>query len=204
MVIGVLALQGAFREHQKILADCGVKSIEVRKSEQLNDIKGLIIPGGESTTIGKLLWEFKLFEPILTLAKQGMPVYGTCAGMILLAKEIAGSSQPRLDLMDIVIHRNAFGRQVESFEADLQIEALGEKPFRAVFIRAPLILKTGMGVEVLARYEDKVVFARQGIFLVSSFHPELTDDVRIHRYFLEIVEKAKKTIPHRSTNQTLN
>lgn len=190
MVIGVLALQGAFREHQKILADCGVESLQVKKAEQLDGIKGLIIPGGESTTIGKLLCEFNLFEPILSLAKQGLPVYGTCAGMIVLAKEIVDSNQSRLGLMDIVVQRNAFGRQIESFEADLQIPALGEKPYRAVFIRAPLILKTGVDVDVLAQWEGKVVFARQGIFLVSSFHPELTEDMRIHRYFLEVVKKT--------------
>ncbi|SHJ70087.1 pyridoxal 5'-phosphate synthase glutaminase subunit PdxT [Desulfofundulus thermosubterraneus] len=185
MVIGVLALQGAFREHQEMLAALGVESRQVRKPEQLDGINGLIIPGGESTTMGKLLHDFHLFEPIRQKALQGMPVFGTCAGLILLAREIIGSGQPRLGLMDMAVERNAFGRQVESFEVDLDVPALGEKPLRAVFIRAPYIVSVGPGVEVLARYGDKIVLARQGCFLACAFHPELTDDTRLHRMFLD-------------------
>ncbi|SHF31123.1 pyridoxal phosphate synthase yaaE subunit [Desulfofundulus australicus DSM 11792] len=185
MLIGVLALQGAFREHQEMLASLGVESRQVRKPEQLEGIDGLIIPGGESTTMGKLLQDYHLFEPIRQMALQGMPVFGTCAGLILLAREITGSSQPRLGLMDITVARNAFGRQVESFEVDLSVPVLGEEPLRAVFIRAPYIVSTGPEVEVLARYGDKIVLARQGRFIGCAFHPELTDDTRLHRLFLE-------------------
>ncbi|AEG13658.1 Glutamine amidotransferase subunit pdxT [Desulfofundulus kuznetsovii DSM 6115] len=185
MLIGVLALQGAFREHQEMLAALGVESRQVRKPEQLEGINGLIIPGGESTTMGKLLHDYHLFEPIRQKALQGMPVFGTCAGLILLAREIVGSAQPRLGLVDMVVERNAFGRQVESFEVDLDVPVLGEKPLRAVFIRAPYIVSVGPGVEVLARYGDKIVLARQGNFLACAFHPELTDDTRLHRLFLQ-------------------
>ncbi|NLI14290.1 pyridoxal 5'-phosphate synthase glutaminase subunit PdxT [Pelotomaculum propionicicum] len=185
MKVGVLALQGAFREHQKMLEACGVESAQIRKPEQLDGLAGLIIPGGESTTMGKLLNEFNLFEPITRLGRDGLPIFGTCAGLILLARDIAGSAQPRLGLMDMRVERNAFGRQVDSFETDLDIAAVGKPPFQAVFIRAPYILSVGSGVEVLARYGEKIVFARQGRFLAAAFHPELTGDNRIHRYFLE-------------------
>lgn len=185
MKVGVLALQGAFREHQKMLADCGVESAQVRKPEQLEGLSALIIPGGESTTMGKLLNDFHLFEPIIKLGQSGLPILGTCAGLILLAKEIAGSEQPRLGLMDMHVERNAFGRQVDSFEADLDIPVVGPQPFRAVFIRAPYIISVGSGVEVLAKFGEKIVLARQGRFLAAAFHPELTEDKRIHLYFLE-------------------
>lgn len=185
MKVGVLALQGAFREHQDMLARLNVESTQVRKPEQLEGISALIIPGGESTTIGKLLCDFNLFEPISKLGKEGLPIFGTCAGLIVLAKDIAGSNQPRLGLMDITVERNAFGRQVDSFEADLTVPAIGEHPFRAVFIRAPYILSVGSSVEVLASFKDKIVFARQGRLLAAAFHPELTKDKRIHRYFLD-------------------
>lgn len=184
MLIGVLALQGAFIEHQRALAACGAQSRQVRKPEQLDGLDGLIIPGGESTTMGKLMNDFGLFEPIITRAKKGLPVFGTCAGLILMAREIAGSQQPRLGLMDMVAERNAFGRQVESFETDLAVPVLGEEPFRAVFIRAPYILQAGPAVEVLARFEEKIVYARQGRFLAAAFHPELTADSRLHQLFL--------------------
>lgn len=185
MKVGVLALQGAFREHQKILADCGVESTQIRKPEQLKGISALIIPGGESTTMGKLLNQFQLFECLVKLGKESLPIFGTCAGLIMLAKDIAGSEQPRLGLMDISVERNAFGRQVESFEADLDISVVGQDPFRAVFIRAPYILSVGNDVEVLARFGEKIVLARQGRFLAAAFHPELTGDLRVHRYFLD-------------------
>lgn len=188
MVVGVLALQGAFIEHQKSLTACGVESIQVRKPEQLEGIQGLIIPGGESTTMGKLMHQFHLFEPIIELGRRGVPIFGTCAGMIMLAKEIAGSAQPRLGLMDIEVERNAFGRQVESFETDLPVPDLGEEPLRAVFIRAPYIKSTGKNVKVMASIDDKIVLAHQDNYLAAAFHPELTNDIRLHRYFLSMIQ----------------
>ena len=189
MKIGVLALQGAFREHRLMVERCGVQAVEVRKPEQLADIDGLIIPGGESTTIGKLLNDWGLLDAIKTRAATGMAIFGTCAGLILLAKDIVGSDQPRLGLMDIVAARNAFGRQRESFEADLQVAELGDEPVRAVFIRAPQIESAGAGVQVLASVNDKAVIARQGKLLVAAFHPELTTDDRLHRYFIRMIEE---------------
>ncbi len=190
MLIGVLAMQGAFREHQQALAECGVKSIQIRRPEQLAGIDGLIIPGGESTTIAKLMKDYGLFERVKKLGEEGMPIFGTCAGMILLAREIEGSDQPRLGLMAIKVRRNAYGRQVNSFEEDLEIPVLGKEPFQGVFIRAPQILEVKNSVEVLARQGEKIVFAREGNFLAAAFHPELTDDLRLHKYFLEIVKKS--------------
>ena len=187
MKIGVLALQGAFIEHEKILRRLGVDAIEVRLPEELAGLDGLIIPGGESTTIGKLALKWRLLEPIRALAEAGRPVWGTCAGMVLLARDVVDGvpGQPLLGLMDIAVARNAFGRQVDSFEADLKVSALGEPPFHAVFIRAPLIERVGAGVDVLARLEDgAVVAARQGNLLATAFHPELTEDDRFHRYFM--------------------
>jgi 5'-phosphate synthase pdxT subunit len=186
--IGVLALQGAFREHLEMLAGLDAEGREVRRPEEMRGLDGLIIPGGESTTIGKLAAEWGLLPPIAELAANGTAVWGTCAGMILLAKDI-GREQPLVGVMDIVVARNAFGRQVDSFEVDLPVPALdGDgSPFRAVFIRAPLIERVGPGCEVLARLEDgTVVAARQGNLLVTAFHPELTDDTRFHRYFLDM------------------
>ncbi|SFR16667.1 pyridoxal phosphate synthase yaaE subunit [Desulfoscipio geothermicus DSM 3669] len=189
MQIGVLALQGAFREHQWSLEKCGASTRQVRKPEELEGLDALVIPGGESTTMGKLLKDFNLMEPIKKLAGEGMPVFGTCAGLIMLAKQIRNSQQETLAMMDIEVERNAYGRQVDSFETDLSVEGLGAEPFRAVFIRAPYITRVNDGVEVLARYGDKIVCARQGRFLVAAFHPELTDDLRMHRYFIENVAK---------------
>jgi len=191
MLIGVLALQGAFIEHQRTLAACGVQSRQVRKPEQLTGLDGLIIPGGESTTMGKLMNDFGLFAPVKEMAENGLPVFGTCAGLILMAREIAGSDQPRLGLMDMTAERNAFGRQVESFETDLDVPRLGGPALRAVFIRAPYISRVGPQVEVLARYGDKIVCARQNRFLAAAFHPELTDDRRLHRFFLEMCASRK-------------
>lgn len=187
MVIGILALQGAFIEHQKALTVCGVKSIQIRKPEQLAEVQGLIIPGGESTTIGKLMQQFHLFDAIIESGRKGMPIFGTCAGLIMLAKAIIGSEQPRLGFMDIEVERNAFGRQVESFETDLVAPDLGKEPIRAVFIRAPYIKNVGDQVKVMAKYQDKIVLARQDNFLAAAFHPELTEDVRLHRYFLDMI-----------------
>ncbi|MCC6616908.1 MAG: pyridoxal 5'-phosphate synthase glutaminase subunit PdxT [Anaerolineae bacterium] len=192
MKIGVLALQGAFIEHVSRLRSLGVDAIEVRLPEQLEDLDGLIIPGGESTTIGKLAVEFGLVGPLRHFAEQ-RPVWGTCAGMIFLAKDIGIDRQPILGLMDIHVNRNAFGRQVDSFETDLKIAPLGDVPFHAVFIRAPIVTETdaGKGVDVLAQLEDgRIVAVRQGHLLATAFHPELTDDDRLHRYFIQMIEKG--------------
>lgn len=192
MKIGVLALQGAFREHRQMLEQCGAEVLEVRKPEDIDQIDGLVIPGGESTTIGKLLNEWGLAEPIKKRVQEGMPIFGTCAGLIIVARTIIGhESQPRLALMDITARRNAYGRQVDSFEGDFTIPELGERPFKAVFIRAPYIEKCEPCVQVLAEHEGKAVLARQKNLLVASFHPELTQDDRIHRYFLTMVEEYK-------------
>lgn len=191
---GVLALQGDFFEHIQVLRRLGVEAREVRLPEHLEGLDGLIIPGGESTTIGKLAVAYHLVEPIRRMAKEGIPIWGTCAGMILLAKDV-GQDQPLIGAMDITVKRNAFGRQVDSFETDLFIPALDVvstveergKPFRAIFIRAPYIQKVGHGVEELAHLADgTVVAARQGNLLATAFHPELADDTRFHRYFLNM------------------
>jgi len=184
--VGVLALQGDFREHLEALQAAGAETREVRRPAELADLDGLIIPGGESTTIRRLLAAYELGEPIRRRAAAGFPVYGTCAGCILLAHEVDGEGVPPLDLVDIGVARNAYGRQVESFEADLSVPVLGPEPLRAVFIRAPRIERVGPAVETLARLEDgSVVAARQGNLVVTTFHPELTGDSRFHRYFLE-------------------
>ncbi|HWI55251.1 MAG TPA: pyridoxal 5'-phosphate synthase glutaminase subunit PdxT [Desulfobacteria bacterium] len=190
MRIGVLALQGAFIEHEKVLQELGCETVQVRKKEQLEEIDGLIIPGGESTTIGKLMEEFDLAEGIKKKANEGMPVFGTCAGLIVLATDIFESAQPRLGLMNIVAHRNAFGRQVDSFETDLDVKGLEGEPFKAVFIRAPYIKEAGKEVDVLASHNDKIVLARQGNIMAAAFHPELTDDNRIHRIFIDLIKAS--------------
>lgn len=192
MKIGVLALQGDFAEHVQLLKKIGVDAVEVRLPNELADIDGLIIPGGESTTIGKLAVRFGLMEPIRRLAET-RPVWGTCAGAIFLSKDTR-YPQPMLELMDIAVLRNAFGRQAESFETDLDIPeiAMPENggPFHAVFIRAPLIESVGADVRVLAKLSDgRIVAARQGRLLATSFHPELTGDDRFHRYFLSLVSE---------------
>ncbi|HXX59458.1 MAG TPA: pyridoxal 5'-phosphate synthase glutaminase subunit PdxT [Dehalococcoidales bacterium] len=189
MKIGVLALQGAFAEHIDVLRRLGVEATEVRLPEQLAGLDGLIIPGGESTTFKILMQNYSLEEPLERLAAGGFPIYGTCAGMIMLAKELSDArGVTPIGVMDIKVRRNAFGRQVDSFEADVPIEPLGEKPFHCVFIRAPLIEWVSKKVKVLARLENgEIIAARQGKMLVTSFHPELTDDARIHRYFIDVV-----------------
>ena len=192
MKAGVLALQGAFIEHEKMLRRLGVETVQVRLAKDLEELSALIIPGGESTTIGKLATDFGLVEPLREFAKE-KPVWGTCAGAILLAKD-THREQPLLNLMDIQIARNAFGRQVDSFEISLDIPCLkpysnGTAAFKAVFIRAPLIESVGEKVEVLSKLEDgSIVAARQGHILATSFHPELTEDDRFHQYFLELVK----------------
>jgi 5'-phosphate synthase pdxT subunit len=189
--IGVLALQGDFREHREALDRLDVSVHEVRLPRDLADLDGLIIPGGESTTIVRLLRTSGLLEPLRDLARDGFPMWGTCAGMILLAKHLDTSGIPALEAMDIAVRRNAFGRQVDSFEADLSISVLGAPPFRAVFIRAPIIEQVGPGVEVLARLDDGTpVAARQGRLLATAFHPELTPDLRLHRFFLQTTSHA--------------
>ena len=185
MEIGVLALQGAVREHLSSLALCGITGRPVKRLSDLDGLTGLIIPGGESTTVGKLLVRYDLLEPIGERAAAGLAIFGTCTGLILLAREIEGSTQPRLGLMDMSVRRNTFGRQVDSFEADLDVPVLGPEPLRAVFIRAPEVTVVGPRALVLARYEGHIVLVRQGRYLAGAFHPELTPDVRLHRYFLD-------------------
>ena len=199
MRIGVLALQGDFAEHEAVLRRIGASPRQVRLPAELDGLDGLIIPGGESTTIGKLAVTFGLIEPLRSFAASH-PIWGTCAGAIFLSRD-AKREQPLLGLMDIIIERNAFGRQVDSFEADLTIPALAapERPFHAVFIRAPLIERTGKGVEVLARLPEgrsgAIVAARQANLLATSFHPELTGDDRFHRYFLSLVRSKPSDDP---------
>lgn len=189
MKIGVLASQGAFAEHIAALKKLDTEAVQVRLPGELKNIDGLIIPGGESTTISLLMFNYDLLTKISDLAEAGMPVFGTCAGMIMMAKNVIGNSTRTLGLMDISVKRNAFGRQVDSFETDLPVPVLGKKPFPAVFIRAPLIESYDKSVETLAKLSDgKVVAVKQGKMLASAFHPELTDDLRFHRYFLDIVK----------------
>ena len=187
MKIGVLALQGAFAEHVTALRRLGVEAVEVRLPEDLEGLDGLIIPGGESTTIGKLMVHYQLIEPIRELAQSGRPILGTCAGMIVLAREIDGSDHPRVGLMNIEVPRNAFGRQIDSFETPLELERVAGEPFPAIFIRAPQIKRVGDRVSVLGRLSDGTVVAvQQDNLLALAFHPELTTDPRLHQYFLEL------------------
>jgi len=189
MRIGVLAAQGAFAEHIATLHKLQVEAIPVRLLQELRGLDGLIVPGGESTSISHLMLAYNLMSEIRNLAKSGLPIFGTCAGMILLASRISDSDRIEpIGVMDLTVRRNAFGRQVDSFETELKIPALGEKPFPGVFIRAPLIERAGSEVEILARLaDDTIVAARQGKLLASAFHPELTNDLRFHQYFLDIV-----------------
>ena len=200
VTIGVLALQGDVEEHLTMLRRCGVNAIRVRTPEDIGKIDGLIIPGGESTTVGKLMERFGLDVAIRNAAADGKPIFGTCTGMIVLSREIVDSQQARLGLIDLKVLRNAFGRQVDSFEADLRIPELGpdqeSHPVRAVFIRAPWIESAGLGVQILAAIQDKGVLARQGPILVSAFHPELTDDPRIHNYFIRMARESKANRHH--------
>ena len=194
MKIGVLAAQGAFAEHIAVLKKLKVAALPVRLPRELEDIDGLIIPGGESTAISRLMDNYNLTSKIKNRALNGLPILGTCAGMILLAKELPDSSIEPLGLMGITVRRNAFGRQVDSFETELSIPVLGEKSFPAVFIRAPLIERVDGDVTILARLNnDAGVAARQGNLLVAAFHPELTSDLRFHKYFLNIVAEHNKS-----------
>ncbi|SFF35317.1 5'-phosphate synthase pdxT subunit [Paenibacillus catalpae] len=192
MKIGVLALQGAVAEHIRSLEAAGAEAVAVKRMEELAELDGIVIPGGESTTIGKLIRKYGFLEALQDFSKQGKPLFGTCAGLIILADKIDGQDDAHLKLMDMVVARNAFGRQRESFETDLPIKGINE-PIRAVFIRAPLIKEVGSSVDVLSVYNDEIVAARQGHLLACSFHPELTDDFRLHAYFVDMVKEATKT-----------
>jgi 5'-phosphate synthase pdxT subunit len=181
MKIGVLAIQGAFREHLQTLDAIGVEGVPVRLPADLADVGGLILPGGESTTMRRLIARWDLAEPILDLAARGAPLFGTCAGMIVLAREIAGEP-PILPLLDVTVQRNAFGRQLDSFEADLSVPILGDRPVHGVFIRAPVIERVGPGVDVLARLDDdRIVAVRERNVIATAFHPELAGETRFHR-----------------------
>lgn len=185
MRVGVLALQGDFEAHVRALARAGAEPVVVRTREDLESVDRMVIPGGESTTIGKLATTYDLVEPLRKRAADGMPILGTCAGMIMCAKRITEGDQPLLAIVEVTVRRNAYGRQVDSFETDLSFKGLAD-PVHAVFIRAPWVEEVGPGVEVLAEHRERPVAARQGRILLCSFHPELTDDLRIHRLFMEI------------------
>lgn len=191
--VGVLAIQGDVREHLQHTAKAGAQAVPVRLVRDLDGTSGLIIPGGESTTIGMLMAEYGLIDAILERARDGhYPIYGTCAGLILMAKNVIGKSPARLGLVDIDASRNAYGRQIASFEVDLNVPVLGAVPFPAVFIRAPKIQRLGSSVTPLAWHQGEVVMAESGPYLVSSFHPEMSHDLRIHQYFLAKVERTAR------------
>lgn len=185
--IGLLSLQGAVREHLNMLEGLGAHGVVVKKPHELSHIDGLIIPGGESTTISKLMARYGFIQPIKDLSKSGLPIFGTCAGMILIASEILDGGESPLGLMDIVVRRNAFGRQRESFETEIDANGITGGPFPAVFIRAPWIERVGEGIKVLAKLDGHIVMAREKNLLAAAFHPELTDDMRIHEYFLKMI-----------------
>ena len=188
MKIGILALQGAFVEHEKVLAKLGVESVELRNLEDFqqyrSDLSGLILPGGESTTMGKLLRDQDMLLPIREAIQSGLPVFGTCAGLILLAKEISSQEESHLATMDIVVERNAYGRQLGSFYTEADCKGVGKIPM--TFIRGPIISSVGDGVDVLSIVNDQIVAAQEKNMLVTSFHPELTDDIRLHQYFINM------------------
>jgi 5'-phosphate synthase pdxT subunit len=193
-LVGVLALQGDVVEHVAALESAGAHAIPVKTRDQLASVDGLVIPGGESTTVMKLLERFDMAAPIIARVRNGMPLWGTCMGMIVAAHDVADLNQPTLDLLDITVRRNAFGRQNDSAEVELSIPAIGAAPFPAIFIRAPWIERVGASVELLAQREGHGVMVRAGNVLGTSFHPELTSDTRIHAYFLKIVREAQKTV----------
>ncbi|MEK3826295.1 MULTISPECIES: pyridoxal 5'-phosphate synthase glutaminase subunit PdxT [Paenibacillus] len=193
MKIGVLALQGAVTEHICSIERAGAEGVAIKQIQQLEELDGLILPGGESTTIGKLMRKYGFMEAIRAFAAAGKPVFGTCAGLIVMAKRIQGQDEAHLELMDMTVSRNAFGRQRESFETDLPVKGIDET-VRAVFIRAPLIESVGEQVEVLSTYKDEIVTARQGHLLACSYHPELTDDYRLHAYFVDMARAYKQSV----------
>ena len=190
LTIGVLAVQGDVREHVRVLTELGAHAYGIRRPTELANLDGLVIPGGESTTMDKLVRAFDLYDPLRALIAEGLPVYGSCAGMIMLADRIAEPrpGQQTLGGMDVTVRRNAFGRQVDSFEEDLDFAGLGDGPLRAVFIRAPWVEEAGDGVEVLARAAGRIVAVRQGPLLATSFHPEVTGDTRVHELFVDIIK----------------
>jgi pyridoxal 5'-phosphate synthase pdxT subunit len=193
--IGVLGLQGAVREHVRSVEVCGAEAYVIKWPEELKEMDGLIIPGGESTTMRKLIDKYNFMPELKQFAADGKPMFGTCAGLILLAKHVAGYNEPHIGVMDVTVERNSFGRQRESFEADLDISGVAEQ-FSAVFIRAPHIVEAGEDVEVLAKHNGRIVAAREGQFLGCSFHPELTDDHRLTAFFVGMVvdSKAKSSV----------
>jgi len=187
LLIGVLAIQGDFIEHINILQTLGVECREIRLPEQLSDVDGLIIPGGESTTLSRLLTRYDLRQPIKKLAIDGKPLWGTCAGMIMMASEITENDPVPLEIMDIGVQRNAFGRQIDSFEQELEITGFDETPYHAIFIRAPVIKRVGSGVSIMASLQDgRPVAVQQANLMATSFHPELTKDARFHTHFLNL------------------
>ncbi|MDF2682832.1 MAG: glutamine amidotransferase subunit PdxT [Brevibacillus sp.] len=190
MKIGVLALQGAVVEHVRMLEEAGATAVSVKKVEELDDLDGLIIPGGESTTISKLMHKYGFLKAIREFGEAKKPIFGTCAGAILLANRINGQDDFHLGLMDIKVERNAFGRQKESFEVEMPVAGVAAD-YPAVFIRAPYVMEVGENGQVLAKYEEKIVVARDGHYLAAAFHPELTDDIRLHKYFLEMVREYR-------------
>jgi 5'-phosphate synthase pdxT subunit len=196
MRVGVLALQGTFIEHIGLLRQLGVEAPPIRLPHELNTLDGLIIPGGESTTMLRLMESFGLVQPIREMARNGLPIWGTCAGMVLLARSVSNYEMETLGLMDMKVRRNAFGSQIDSFEADLEIPLVGEEPFHAVFIRAPIIEEAMPSVEILSRLPDSTIVAtRQNRLLACAFHPEFTDDLRFHSYFLSIVNQKPSRSP---------
>jgi 5'-phosphate synthase pdxT subunit len=188
--IGVLGLQGAVREHIRSIEACGAEGIIVKTTDQLDEVDGLIIPGGESTTMRRLIDKYDFMEPLKKFANDGKPMFGTCAGLIILAKNLVGYSEPHLGLLDVKVERNSFGRQKDSFEAELMITGVGED-FVGVFIRAPHIVEVGEDVEILSKHNGRIVAARQGQFLGCSFHPELTEDHRMTQLFINMVKESK-------------
>ncbi|WP_203289299.1 pyridoxal 5'-phosphate synthase glutaminase subunit PdxT [Metabacillus sp. cB07] len=191
--IGVLGLQGAVREHIRSIEESGAEGIVIKRTEQLDELDGLIIPGGESTTMRRLIDKYGFMDPLKTFAAQGKPMFGTCAGLILLAKNIVGYEEGHLSVMDVTVERNSFGRQRDSFEAELNITDVAED-FTGVFIRAPHIVEVGEDVEILSKHDGRIVAARQGQFLGCSFHPELTDDHRMTGLFVRMAEQAKEKL----------
>jgi 5'-phosphate synthase pdxT subunit len=201
MRVGVLALQGTFIEHIDSLRQLSVEAPPIRLLHELDTLDGLVIPGGESTTMLRLMESFGLIQPIREMARNGLPIWGTCAGMVLLAKDVSNYEMETLGLMDAKVKRNAFGSQVDSFEADLEIPVVGEEPFHAVFIRAPIIEEAKTGVSILSRLADGTIVAvRQNRLLACAFHPEFTDDLRFHSYFLNMVSQK---LSHKSENGVL-
>lgn len=188
--IGILALQGAVREHARSVEESGAEAIIIKRKEQLAEVDGLILPGGESTTMRRLIDRYDFMDSLKSFASSGKPLFGTCAGLILLANRIVGYENPHIGALDVTVERNSFGRQRESFETELDILGVAED-FNAVFIRAPHIVEAGENVEILAKHNDRIVMAREGNILGCSFHPELTDDNRITQYFIGMVKEAK-------------